>query len=515
MLRTHTCGELRTDQLQQKATLCGWVHRSRNAGSLLWIELRDRYGRTQLVFEKGRTPEAAWQAAQQLGREEVVCASGTVVARNQANKKLPTGEIELQTTVLRRLSAAEVPPFLVEEETDGGELLRLQHRYLDLRRPQLQQNLKLRHKLCRSIRDFLDKEAFIEVETPLLIKSTPEGARDFLVPSRLHPGQHYALPQSPQIFKQLLMVAGMDRYYQLARCFRDEDHRADRQPEFTQLDCELSFVTQEDILQLFEALVCRIFYELKGYALPQPFPRLSYQEAMQQYGTDKPDLRYEMRLFRLKEGLDNSKFPLFSQSEAVCGLVISKGTKSCSRRQLDSYKELVCSPQLGAKGLSYIRVGDTNAHDSPLLKHFSQETLQRWTESAAASPGDMLLLVAGEKAKAMAATSQLRIKIAAAQQLYDPSQYKALWVTDFPLFELKEGALSAVHHPFTAPLPESEPLLRSDPLQARAQAYDLVINGIEIGGGSLRICNSELQSQVFFDTWPLRERDRAAVWLSS
>ena len=498
MLRTHTCGALGRDHLQQQVTLCGWVHKIRDTGGLLWIEIRDRYGRTQLICERGRTSEQVWKTAQSLDREDVICADGKVVQREAPNKKLSTGEIELQLQQLRLLSKAELPPFLIEDKTDGEEFLRLQYRYLDLRRPQLQKNLQLRHQLYRAIRTFLDTNDFIEIETPLLIKSTPEGARDFLVPARLHPGQQYALPQSPQIFKQLLMVAGMDRYYQLARCFRDEDHRADRQPEFTQLDCELSFVTQEDILQLFEALICSVFRTLLNYELPQPFARLSYEESIQRYGTDKPDLRYELPITVLTKDFKNPEFPLFSKAERVLMLVLPGGATRCSRRQLDNYRSLVCSPQLSANGLAYLRVGDPLQHDSPLTKHFSQEQLQQWAETAAATAGDLLFFIAGQRKQATSAAAVLRDTLATDHKLYDPKQYHALWTLNFPLLEQnEERTLSAVHHPFTAPLPEDESLLESAPLQVRAQAYDLVINGVEIGGGSLRITSSALQEKLF------------------
>ena len=468
-------------------------------GKLLWIELRDRYGRTQLLCEQGHTPIEVWTVAKSLGREDVVQVEGQVVARQSINHKLPTGEIELRVQVLTRFSAAELPPFTLNEETDGGELLRLQYRYLDLRRATLQRNLQLRHQLYRAIRDFLDKAHFIEIDTPLLIKPTPEGARDFIVPARLHPGCGYALPQSPQIFKQLLMVAGMDRYYQLAHCFRDEDHRADRQPEFMQLDCELSFVTQDDILQLFEAVVCHVFHSVKGYKLPQPFDRIPYEAAVQRYGTDKPDLRYDMPLFVLEKSMDWTDFPLFSQNEMVGGIVLSQGAARSSRRQLDAWRNMVCQPQVGAAGLAYLRVGTLQAHSSPLSKHFSQEILQGWVEKVAAVEGDLILFVAGKHARVAAASSLLRSELAAAYQLYDTSQYKPLWVIDFPLFKQHEGSnsLHAVHHPFTAPCAADEGLLATKPLEARAQAYDLVINGVEIGGGSVRITSSTLQAQVF------------------
>ena len=500
MLRTHSCGALNEADVSASVTLCGWVHRVRNVGTLLWIELRDNYGRTQLICERGKSPAEVWSLAQQLGREDVIQAKGKVIKRAEANPKLSTGSIEVSVRSLLRVSASEVPPFLIEEESDGGELLRLKYRYLDLRRAPLQRSLKFRDRLLRSIRSFLEQEEFTEVETPLLIKSTPEGARDFVVPSRLHDGQYYALPQSPQLFKQLLMIGGLDRYYQFARCFRDEDHRADRQPEFTQLDCELSFVQQEDVLDLFERLVVYVFRELLEKDLPRPFPRLPYAEAMTQYGTDKPDLRYEMKLFSPSSLRVQKDFPLFADQEAVAGFVVEQGSASMSRRMLDKYKELVCSPQLGAVGLAYLRVGASQSHEGPLIKHFKQETLEQWVQEGHAAAGDLILFVAGPKRRVTAAAAALRTAIATQHQLYNPSDYQALWVVDFPLFKKDEASdvLTPMHHPFTAPIEahQDPKLLSEKPLEMRSEAYDLVINGVEVGGGSIRIHSASLQQHL-------------------
>ena len=499
MLRTHNCGALTEEHLSTHVTLCGWVYRVRDVGMLLWIELRDKYGHTQLICEQGQSPAEVWALAQQLGREDVIQAEGIVVKRADANPKLSTGAIEIRVQVLRRLSKSEVPPFLIDEESDGGEPLRLKYRYMDLRRGPLQRSLSFRHRLSRMIRACLDKEDFTEIETPLLIKSTPEGARDFVVPSRLHEGQYYALPQSPQLFKQLLMIGGMDRYYQFARCFRDEDHRADRQPEFTQLDCELSFVSQEDVLDIFERLLVNIFRELLGKDLQRPFLRLPYADAMTRYGTDKPDLRYELPLFWPSAVRVQQDFALFAAQESVAGLVIQGGSASISRRMLDNYKDLICSPQLGAAGLAYLRVGHAHAHEGPLSKHFKQETLQQWVQEGSATAGDLILFIAGPRRSVTAAAAALRAAIAKQLQLYDPSDYQALWVVDFPLFATGENdTLSPMHHPFTAPIEahQDAKLLRETPLDLQSEAYDLVINGVEIGGGSIRIHSAELQQQL-------------------
>ena len=498
MLRTHTCGALRRSHIDQSVTLCGWVHRLRNAGTLLWIDLRDKYGYTQLICKRGHTTQEVWQQVQALGREDVIKAEGKVILRESPNPKLPTGEIEIDLKHLGLFSSAELPPFLIEEESDASEPLRLQYRYLDLRRGPLQRSLVFRYQLSRSIREFLHQEQFTEIETPLLIKSTPEGARDFIVPSRLHKSQYYALPQSPQLFKQLLMVGGLDRYYQFARCFRDEDHRSDRQPEFTQLDCECSFVSQEDILSLFEGLLSSVFRELMGRELPRPFPRLSYSEAISRYGTDKPDLRYDLPLFAMKETVGPVDFPLFSQNEAISALVVPGAASSTSRRALDAYRDLVCVPQLGAQGLAYLRVGERCAHDTPLKKHFSQEILQEWVEKVGAKVGDLILLIAAESSKIAAASSALRTELATRYHLYDSAHYQALWVIDFPLFEKDPETknLRAMHHPFTSPATEDLETLLEKPLEASSKAYDLVLNGVEIGGGSIRIHSADLQEQV-------------------
>ena len=495
-MRTHTCGELREAHIGSQTRLCGWVHRSRHIGKLLLIELRDRYGRTQLLFEQGKCSKEVWQTATDLSREDVIQALGEVITRQEPNDNLSTGQIEVRIDKLTKIAASALPPFIVDDPTDGGEPLRLQYRYLDLRRPSMQRMLGLRHRLAQAVRRFLDDHHFIEVETPQLVKQTPEGARDFLVPSRLHPDEQYALPQSPQLFKQLLMVAGLDRYYQLARCFRDEDHRSDRQPEFTQLDCELSFVNQEDILSVFEALIIHVFTEVIGYELPAPFPRLSYADARTRYGTDKPDLRYALHfvplppLTKLEEALP------FLKSQPVEGLLLPAKSAEISRRQLDKWRALVGESSEVKTTLSHVRILENGELESPLLKNIEDKSvLAPWIKAMKAQAGDLLLILVGSTDRQAAGAL-----CAAAQTLYAPKEtYKAMWVLNFPLFERnpEDGRLSSMHHPFTQPRSSDLALLQTAPESVGAEAYDLVINGVEVGGGSLRITSAELQKQVF------------------
>lgn len=496
MARTHTCGELRLENVGNEVTLCGWVQRIRNKGGLLWLDLRDRYGVTQLIFEEETTDAVLLEQVRALGREYVVQAQGCVVARSAKNPQMPTGDIEIKVKALEVLNAAQTPPFLIEAETDGGEELRMQYRYLDLRRPPLQKNLILRHRLMQQIRSYLNEQQFLEMETPMLIKSTPEGARDFVVPSRLQPGQFYALPQSPQMLKQLLMVAGFDRYYQLVRCFRDEDLRADRQPEFTQLDCELSFVNQEDILHIFEGLMQHLFQHMKDIELPA-FPRMTYEEAMRRYGSDKPDLRFGMPFGELTNLVQQQGFSAFDEAQLVAGICVP-GCASYTRKQLDALTEFVKQPQVGAKGLVYVKYNADGSFKSSVDKFFSPDQLAAWAEALQAQPGDLMLILAGEPLATRQALSTLRLKMGDALGLRNPAQFAPLWVVDFPLLEWDEEGqrYHACHHPFTAPQPVDMPLLDQAPEQVRAQAYDLVINGVEIGGGSVRICQRAMQENI-------------------
>ncbi|MEL6358335.1 MAG: aspartate--tRNA ligase [Bacteroidota bacterium] len=496
MTRTHTCGELRLDNVDTEVTLCGWVQRVRNKGGLLWLDLRDRYGITQLIFEEGTTDAALLEKARSLGREYVVQVQGNVVARSAKNPQMPTGDIEVQIKALEVLNTAQTPPFLIETETDGGEELRMQYRYLDLRRAPLQKNLILRHQLMQQIRSYLNEQQFLEMETPMLIKSTPEGARDFVVPSRLQPGQFYALPQSPQTLKQLLMVAGFDRYYQFVRCFRDEDLRADRQPEFTQLDCELSFVTQEDILPIFEGLMRHLFQHMKGIELAE-FPRMTYAEAMRLYGSDKPDLRFGMPFGELTHLAQQQGFSVFDEAQLVVGICAS-GCAGYTRKQLDALTEFVKQPQVGARGLVYVKYNADGSFKSSVDKFFGPDRLSAWAEVLQAQPGDLMLILAGEPPATRQALSALRLKMGDELGLRDLAQFAPLWVVDFPLLEWEEEGqrYHACHHPFTAPQPADIPLLDQAPEKVRAQAYDLVINGVEIGGGSVRICQRAMQEKL-------------------
>jgi aspartyl-tRNA synthetase len=497
MLRTHTCGELRLHHVNQQITLAGWVQRVRNKGGLIWVDLRDRYGLTQLIFEEGSTDKSLLEKAAQLGREFVVQASGTVVERTAKNDKMPTGDIEIKVEELTVLNAAKVPPFIIEDDTDGGDELRMRYRYLDLRRNVIREKLQLRHRMMQETRSYMDKQQFIEVETPVLIKSTPEGARDFVVPSRVNPGEFYALPQSPQTFKQLLMVSGFDRYFQIVKCFRDEDLRADRQPEFTQIDCEMAFVNQEDILHTFEGLVKHLFQSVKGVDLGH-VPHLTYADAMKFYGNDKPDLRFDMKFVDLTALAKGAGFAVIDQAEIALG-ICAKGAGEYTRKQLDELTEWVKRPQIGAKGLIYVRYQQDGVLKSSVDKFYSQEQLKSWADACGAAPGDLLLVLSGDEKSTRKQLSELRLKMGEELGLRDRTVFVPLWVVDFPLLEWDEESqrFHAMHHPFTSPKREDIPLLESDPGAVRANAYDLVINGVEVGGGSIRIHDRATQQLMF------------------
>ncbi len=497
MLRTHTCGALRIEDVNTEVTLSGWVQKIRDKGGLIWIDLRDRYGITQLLLEEGRTGEQLIATARTLGREYVIKVTGTVIERVSKNPKMATGDIEIDVADIEVLSQSKVPPFTIEDNTDGGEELRMKYRYLDLRRNPLKNNLELRHRLSIETRKYLDSEGFLEIETPYLIKSTPEGARDFVVPSRIHEGEFYALPQSPQTFKQLLMVAGYDRYYQLVKCFRDEDLRADRQPEFTQIDCEMAFVEQEDILSTFEGMVKHLFKMVKGIDI-EPLERMPYEKAMKLYGSDKPDIRFGMQFVELNDVAQNKGFNVFDQAELVVG-INAEGCAAYTRKQLDKLTDFVRRPQVGAKGLVYVKYNEDGSFKSSVDKFFSQDDLKSWAGKFDAKPGDLLLVLSGEADKVRKQLNELRLEMGTRLELRDPSVYKPLWVVDFPLLEWNEdnNRYQAMHHPFTAPKPEDINMLDTDPGKVRANAYDLVINGVEIGGGSIRIHNRELQKRMF------------------
>lgn len=496
MLRTHTCGELRISDVNKKVTLCGWLQKSRDLGGMTFIDLRDRYGITQLVFNI-ETNAPLCDSARKLGREFVLKISGTVRERENKNKNIPTGEIEITVDTLDVLNSAQLPPFTIEDETDGGEDLRMKYRYLDIRRNPVKNNLMLRARLAAEVRNYLNTQNFIEVETPVLIKSTPEGARDFVVPSRMNQGQFYALPQSPQTFKQLLMVAGMDRYYQIVKCFRDEDLRADRQPEFTQIDCEMSFVEQEDVLQTFEGMTKHLFKTVKGVDI-ETLPRITYADAMRFYGSDKPDTRFEMHFVELNDLAKGKNFPVFDNAEIVVG-VCATGCAEYTRKQLDELTEFVKKPQIGAQGLVYVKYNADGALKSSVDKFYSADDLKLWAEKFEAKPGDLLLILAGPTEKTQKALCELRLEMGTRLGLRNPNKFSCLWVLDFPLLEYneEEKRFFAMHHPFTSPKPEDIHLLDSDPGAARANAYDMVINGVEVGGGSIRISDKNLQSKMF------------------
>ena len=500
MYRTNTCGELRLADVGQTVTLAGWVQRSRKMGGMTFIDLRDRYGVTQLVFNE-ETDADLCARANKLGREYVIQATGKVAERYSKNDKMPTGDIEIIVSSLDVLNASLTPPFTIEANTDGGDDLRMKYRYLDLRRDNVRANLELRHKFCIAVRNFLDSKGFLEIETPVLIGSTPEGARDFIVPSRMNPGQFYALPQSPQTLKQLLMVAGMDRYFQIVKCFRDEDLRADRQPEFTQIDCEMSFVTQDDIINMFESMAKYLFKEVRGYDLGDaPFIRMPWHEAMRRFGSDKPDMRFGMEFVELKDVLGGTgTFGVFNEA-AYIGGICAPGCAHYTRKQLDQLTDFVKSPQIGAKGLVYARVGEDGTVKSSVDKFYSPETLAALKEAMGANPGDLILILSGPDAmKTRKQLCELRLEMGQRLGLRDKNKFALLWVVDFPMFEWseEEGRLLAMHHPFTAPKPCDVPKLDTDPATVLADAYDMVCNGVEVGGGSIRIHDAVLQAKIF------------------
>ncbi len=498
MYRNRTCGELRISDCGKEVTLAGWVQRTRKMGGMTFVDIRDRYGITQLVFDEQTNAELCEQA-NRLGREFVIQVRGIVSERSSKNPKMQTGDIEIAVNALNVINAALTPPFTIEDESDGGDDIRMKYRYLDLRRNCVRKNLELRHKMVMEIRKFLDDRNFMEVETPILINSTPEGARDFVVPSRMNPGQFYALPQSPQILKQLLMVSGFDRYFQIAKCFRDEDLRADRQPEFTQIDCEMSFVEQEDILEVFEAMAKHLFKNILGIELTAPFQRMTWQDAMKYYGSDKPDLRFDMRFVELMDIMKGQGFAVFD-SAAYIGGICAKGAATYTRKQLDQLTDYVKRPQIGAKGMVYARVEADGTVKSSVDKFYSQEILQQVKAAFNAEAGDLILILSGDDVmKTRKQLSELRLEVARQLGLRDKSKFACLWVIDFPMYEWsdEENRLMAMHHPFTSPKPEDVPLLDTDPASVRANAYDMVINGIEVGGGSIRIHDSKLQATIF------------------
>ena len=497
MYRTHHCGELRASHINQKVTLSGWVQKFRDKGFVAWVDLRDRYGITQLVFDADRTDKELMELARSLGREFVVQISGTVIERASKNPNIDTGDIEILVESLTLLNSAKVPPFTIEDDTDGGEELRMKYRYLDIRRNPVKNNLIFRHKVAQEVRNYLSSIEFIEVETPYLIKSTPEGARDFVVPSRMNEGQFYALPQSPQTFKQLLMVGGMDKYFQIVKCFRDEDLRADRQPEFTQIDCEMTFVEQEDILNTFEGLTRHLIKEINGVELSE-FPRMTFDEAMKRYGNDKPDIRFGMEFGELNDVAQHKDFKVFNAAELVVGIAIPGGN-SYSRKEIDKLIEWVKRPQIGALGMVYVRCNEDGTYKSSVDKFYDQNDLANWAEKTEAKSGDLICVLSGQTSKVRAQLSALRMELAERLGLRNPKEFAPLWVTDFPLLEWDEDTqrYHAMHHPFTAPKPEDIKLLDTDPGAVKANAYDLVLNGNEIGGGSIRIHDKETQALMF------------------
>jgi len=497
MYRTNTCGELNIKNTGEEVILCGWIQKSRDLGGMTFVDLRDRYGITQLVFNM-ETSRDLCEQARKLGREFVVQAKGKVRERSNKNLKMGTGEIEIEVAEFKILNRSDIPPFTIEEETDGGEELRMKYRYLDLRRANVKSNIILRHRVSQEVRKYMDSIGFIEVETPVLIKSTPEGARDFVVPSRMQPGTFYALPQSPQTLKQLLMVAGFDKYFQIVKCFRDEDLRADRQPEFSQIDCEMSFVERNDILDTFEGLAKYLFRQIKGIEFGEPFLRLPYNEAMESYGSDKPDLRFGMKFTDLSESVKGHGFSVFDTSEYIGG-ICAEGCSEYTRKQLDELTDFVKKPQIGAKGLIYLRYNTDGTLKSSVDKFYSPEDLKKWTVIMDAKPGDLLLILSGEKKKTLTALSELRLEMGNRLGLRTRDRFFPLWVVDFPLLEWDEESrrFYAMHHPFTSPVPEDLHLMETEPGKVRANAYDLVINGVEIGGGSIRIHDAEVQKLMF------------------
>ena len=497
MYRNHTCGQLRASDAGKTVTLAGWVQKVRNLGAMTFIDLRDRYGITQLVVEE-HSAAAVREAAGELGREFVVQATGEVRERSSKNAKIPTGYIEVALTELKVLSRSQTPPFTIEEQSDGGDELRMRYRYLDLRRPPLQRNIMMRHRLAQSVREFLDREGFLEIETPFLIKSTPEGARDFVVPSRMNPGEFYALPQSPQQQKQLLMVSGYDRYFQIVRCFRDEDLRADRQPEFTQIDCEMAFVEREDVLEVFERMAKYIFKTVHGIDMPEAYPRMTWHEAMERYGCDKPDIRFGMEINNLTAETKGRDFVVFDSAEYV-GAIVTTGCASYTRKQIDELTEFVKRPQIGAKGLVWVRFEDDGNVKSSVDKFYSPDDLRAWGAKCGAKAGDLMLLISGDRRGSLNALCELRLEMGERLGLRDRSVFAPLWVVDFPLLEWDEESkrFFAMHHPFTSPKLEDTELFATDPGRVRANAYDFVVNGVELGGGSIRIHDSQLQARMF------------------
>ena len=497
MYRSHNCGELRISDLNKQVELSGWVQKVRDKGFIMWVDIRDRYGITQLIFDQERTSNDVIEVAKTLGREFVINVKGSVIERNSKNSLMNTGAVEVLVSELKILNNSLTPPFTIEDESDGGEELRMKYRYLDIRRNPVKNNLILRHKITQQVRNYLSENAFIEIETPYLIKSTPEGARDFVVPSRMNPGEFYALPQSPQTFKQLLMVAGMDKYFQIVRCFRDEDLRADRQPEFTQIDCEMAFVSQEDILNTFENLVKHLFIKVKNIKLDK-FPVMTYDDAVQNYGTDKPDLRYDMKFVELNDVAKNRDFNVFNNSELIVGFLI-EGGNSFTRKDIDKYTDWVKRPQIGAGGLAYLRIQEDGTYKSSVDKFYDQSDLENWSNKAGAKQGDILFILSGDQDKVRTQLGALRVHVADNLGLKNPEEFKPLWVIDFPLLEWDEetGAFHAMHHPFTSPKPEQIDLIDTDPAAVRADAYDLVLNGNEIGGGSIRIHDKKIQQRMF------------------
>ena len=497
MLRTHHCGELRETHQHQSITLAGWVQKVRNKGFLVWVDIRDRYGITQLIFNEERTPADVFKKSLELGREDVIRVSGKVIERESKNPNITTGNIEILVEELQLLNASKTPPFTIENKTDGGEELRMQYRYLDLRRNPVRENLIFRHKVSLEIRNFLSEAGFIDVETPYLIKSTPEGARDFVVPSRMNSGEFYALPQSPQTFKQLLMVGGFDKYFQIVKCFRDEDLRADRQPEFTQIDCEMSFVEQEDILNQFEALTKHLLKKIKGVEVAA-FPRITYAEAMKRFGNDKPDIRFGMEFGELNALAKNKGFNVFDSQELVVGIAVPGGAAH-TRKEIDALIDWVRRPQIGALAMVWVKHNEDGSFKSSVDKFFTNEDLSEWALATQSKPGDLILILAGDAHSTRSQLSALRLEIAERKGLRNPEEFAPLWVTDFPLLEWDEetNRYHAMHHPFTAPKPEHLDLLETEPGKVNANAYDLVLNGNEIGGGSIRIHDAELQQKMF------------------
>ena len=497
MYRTHDCGELRLSDSNTKVTLCGWVQKSRDKGFMVWIDLRDRYGITQLIFDEQRSSKELFNKAKSIGREFVIQVKGKIIERSSKNLNIPTGEIEILVSELNILNESKTPPFTIEDASDGGEELKMKYRYLDIRRNPIKEKLIFRHKVSSEIRNYLTKLDFIDVETPYLIKSTPEGARDFVVPSRMNQGEFYALPQSPQTFKQLLMVGGIDKYFQIVKCFRDEDLRADRQPEFTQIDCEMSFVNQEDILNTFEGLIIHLLKSIKNIEVAQ-FPRMTYEQAMSKYGCDKPDIRFGMEFGYLNEVSQNKEFNVFNSAEMVVGISVPKGN-DFTRKEIDNYTNWVKRPQIGAKGLVYVRCNEDGSYKSSVDKFYDQEDLSNWAKKTNASKGDLIIVLSGEVTKVRAQLSALRLELAQNLNLRNPNEFAPLWITDFPLLEWDDESQKyhAMHHPFTSPKLDEIELLESSPGQVKANAYDLVLNGNEIGGGSIRIHDKEIQALMF------------------